>query len=116
MGAVDTTVADNPGQSRFEIRVGGEVAGFTAYRPLDRELDREYAFTHTEIDPSYEGKGLGSVLVRGALDETKARGLGVLPYCPFVLRYVQRHPEYLELVPAWARERFGLPAADRAAG
>jgi uncharacterized protein len=107
VGGVDTTVVDNPGESRFELRVGGAVAGFAAYRAEHEE----HVFTHTEIDPAYEGKGLGSVLVRGALDEMRARGRNVLPVCPFVRRFVGRHPDYLELVPAGQRHRFGLPAA-----
>jgi uncharacterized protein len=112
VASVDTKVVDNPERHRFEIYADGELAGFTAYRPQERE----YAFTHTEIDPSYEGKGLGSVLARGALDEMRARGLGVLPYCPFVRRFVQRHPAYLDLVPPAMRGRFGLPPAQQRVG
>jgi uncharacterized protein len=104
-GAV--TVRDNPAETRFEVHVGDALAGFSTYRPQPAA----FAFLHTEIDPAFEGRGLGSVLVRGALDEMARRGLGVLPYCPFVLRYLQRHPDYLRLVPAADRERFGLPAA-----
>jgi uncharacterized protein len=102
---VDTDVADNPPLHRFEIRADGEPAGFTAYPPLEHVYD----FTHTEIDPAYEGKGIGSTLIRGTLDEMRARGLGVLPTCPFVRSFVERHPDYLDLVPADARARFGLP-------
>lgn len=102
-----TDVVDNPAEHRFEVRADGALAGVAAYRPGQRE----YVFTHTEIDPAYEGNGLGSVLVRGALDEMRSRGLGAVPVCPFVLRFVQRHDDYLDLVPADARERFGLPAA-----
>ena len=69
------------------------------------------AFVHTEIDSAYEGKGLGKVLVREALDATRDVKLGVLPFCPFVHRYVDKNPEYLALVPDWARERLGLPTA-----
>lgn len=107
MGGVHTTVVDNPQRQRFEILADDEVAGHAAYRPGEQA----YTFTHTEIEPAYEGKGLGSVLVRGALEEMRTRGLGVLPSCPFVLRYVERHPDYLPLVPAGARARYGLPAA-----
>ena len=100
-------MVDNPGEHRFEVRVDGAVAGFAAYRADDRA----HVFTHTEIDPAYEGKGLGSVLVRGALDEMRRRGRDVLPACPFVRRWVERHPDYLALVPAADRDRYGLPAA-----
>jgi len=105
-GGVDTTVVDDPQQRRFQVLVDGEVAGYAAYRPGEQA----YTFTHTEIVPAYEGKGLGSVLVRGALDEMRARGLGALPSCRFVQRFVERHPDYLELVPTGERDRFGLPA------
>ena len=105
-------MVDNPAENRFEVRVDGKLAGATVYRPLEHE----YAFMHTEIDPSYEGMGLGSVLVRAALDEMRGRGLGVLPYCPFVLRFVQRHPDHLDLVPPGVRDRFGLPPAEERVG
>jgi uncharacterized protein len=104
---VDTTVVDNPAEHRFEIRADGALAGFAAYRADERE----HVFTHTEIDPAYEGKGLGSVLIRGALDDVRSRGRAVLPVCPFVRSFVERHPDYLALVPAAERDRFGLPAA-----
>lgn len=104
---MDTTVVENPQRRRFEVLVDGQVAGFAAYRPGERE----WTFTHTEVDPAYEGRGLGSVLVGGALAQLRARGLEMRPECPFVLRYVQRHPEELDLVPAGARERYGLPPA-----
>ncbi len=98
-------VTDAPERHRFEIHVGGELAGFTVYR-LQRD---RFAFTHTEIDPRFSGGGLASILVRGALDEMRRREIAVLPYCPFVRRYISRHLEYLDLVPADAREEFDLP-------
>jgi predicted GNAT family acetyltransferase len=100
------TVRDNPSEHRFEVLVGGARAGFVTYRP-----GSEFSFLHTEIDPAFEGRGLASLLIRGALDEMSDRGLGVLPYCPFVLEFLRRHPDYLPLVPASHRERFDLPAA-----
>ncbi len=100
-------MVDNPDERRFELRVGDAVAGFAEYRAGDSA----HTFTHTEIDPAYEGKGLGSVLVRGALDQVRARGRGVRPACPFVRSFVERHPDYLDLVPAADRGRYGLPAA-----
>jgi predicted GNAT family acetyltransferase len=103
---VDTTVVDSPAEHRFELRANGKLAGFAAYRAGERA----HVFTHTEIDPAYEGKGLGSVLIRGALDEVRARGRAVVPVCPFVRSFVERHPDYLALVPAAERDRLGLPA------
>ena len=51
-------------------------------------------FTHTEIDAACEGRGFGTRLVRGALENARREGLHVLPLCPFVAAIVRRHPEY----------------------
>jgi predicted GNAT family acetyltransferase len=104
MMAGEPQVVDVPERDRFEILVDDELAGFAEYRRRPGLL----AFTHTEIDPAFEGKGLGSRLVRGALDAVRAEGLEVLPFCPFVNEYLVRHPELADLVPAEHRERFGL--------
>src|SRR5689334_10718461 len=87
-------VADNLDEGRYEIRVDGEPAGVSEYRRRPAGL----AFVHTEIDDRFEGQGLGSRLVSYALDDARARGLAVLPFCPFVRSYIERHPEYLDLV------------------
>jgi uncharacterized protein len=89
-----TDVADRPDQRRYEITADGEVAGYAEYI-LTGEL---VTFTHTEIDPAFEGRGLGGALVRGALDDVRSRGLAVLPLCPFVKGWIQRHREYADLV------------------
>jgi uncharacterized protein len=88
------TVVDVPEASRFEIRFDDEVAGFAAYRAEPGLV----VFTHTEIGDAYGGQGLGSVLVRAALDEVRERGLRVRPDCPFVRAYIERHEEYRDLV------------------
>ena len=98
------TVRDDQKQHRFEVRVDGEFAGFSAYR---RE-GGAFAFTHTEVDDVHEGEGLGSELVRRALEEVREQGASVLPYCPFVASYLKKHPELQDLVPEHERERFGL--------
>ncbi|CAA9472959.1 MAG: hypothetical protein AVDCRST_MAG69-225, partial [uncultured Solirubrobacteraceae bacterium] len=69
---------------------------------------REISMTHTEIDSRFEGKGIGSGLARGALDDVRSRELSVLPHCSFISGYIQRHDEYLELVPTDRRAEFGL--------
>ena len=55
-------------------------------------------FTHTEVDPSFEGQGVGSALARGALDDVRSRGLHIIAMCPFISAYVRRHPEYADLI------------------
>jgi len=95
-----------PDRSRFEIQVGGEVAGFSEYRRRPGLI----AFVHTLTDPRFEGQGVASQLVRTALIEARAEGLSVLPFCPFVRGYIERHTEYLGLVPEDVRATFGLPA------
>ncbi|MFC4534314.1 GNAT family N-acetyltransferase [Sphaerisporangium dianthi] len=87
-------VTDNPAAGRYEITVGGRLAGFAEYH---HRADR-LVFTHTEIGGEFEGQGLGSRLIRGALDGARAAGASVVPICPFVARYIEHHPEYGDLV------------------
>jgi len=102
----DIPVVDVPDRSRFEIQVGGEVAGFTEYRRRPGLI----AFIHTLIDPRFEGQGLAAQLVRTALTDAHGERLSVLPFCPFVRSYIARHTEYLDLVPEDMRATFDLPA------
>ena len=87
-------VTDVPDERRYEVRSDGEVAGYAEYILTEGLI----TFTHTEIDPAFEGKGLGSVLVREALDDVRTRKLAVLPLCPFVKGWIQRHRDYADLV------------------
>jgi predicted GNAT family acetyltransferase len=87
-------VADNPDEGRYEVLVDGALGGFAAYRLAPGRI----VFTHTEVDDAYEGHGVGSTLVRGALDDARARKLLVTPICPFVRAYIERHTEYQDLV------------------
>ncbi len=108
---MQTEVVDVAQAGRFEIHVDGRRAGLATYRRSGAEL----SILHTEIDPDYEGRGLGSTLARQALDMVRAAGGSVLPYCPFFRAYLRRHPEYADLVPAGQRARFGLDAGDEPA-
>jgi uncharacterized protein len=103
---VDTAVAvsENPAQERYEVTTGGELAGFTQYRRRPGLI----AFVHTEIDPRFEGQGLASRLIAFALDDARDHDLAVLPFCPFVNGYIERHPEYAALVPEAFRAKFGV--------
>ncbi len=87
-------VSNNAELKRYEVKVGDDLAGFAEYM-LSNGL---ITFTHTEIDPAFEGKGLGSQLVRFALDDVRATGeRKVLPLCPFVKGWMAKHPEYQDL-------------------
>ncbi|HYN93008.1 MAG TPA: GNAT family N-acetyltransferase [Pilimelia sp.] len=101
-----TEVLDVPAYDRYELRVGGDLAGYALYQRTDGVV----SVLHTEVEPEYEGRGLGSVLARGVLDGIRAAGESVLPRCPFLRRYLQRHDGYADLVPAADRARFGLAA------
>jgi uncharacterized protein len=95
-GSSEVVVADAPEASRYEARVGSGLAGFSAYRLSPGRI----TFTHTEVDPAFAGGGVGSRLARSALADARARGLAVRPLCPFIAGYIQRHPEYADLVVA----------------
>jgi predicted GNAT family acetyltransferase len=86
-------VTDNTARSRYELEVDGEVAFIDHVGEGDA-----VAFLHTEVPKSMEGKGIGSKLVRGALDDARRRGFKVVPRCPFVQEYATRHPEYQDVV------------------
>jgi hypothetical protein len=92
----DLTVRDNAAELRYEVLGEGRVVGEILYRKRGDRM----VLLHTEVLPSAEGSGLGSRLVGGALDDIRARGLSVVPLCPFVAAYIQRHPEYGDLVAA----------------
>ena len=79
---------------RFEAHIGDERAGLITYRIQGGRM----VLPHTEVDPRFEGRGVGSRLAVAALDAARARGLSVLPACPFVRAYIDRHPEYEDLV------------------
>jgi predicted GNAT family acetyltransferase len=87
-------VTDVPDQHRYEVRLDGELAGFAVYH---RRGGRIY-LVHTEVDPAFEGKGIGSALARGVLDAERAKGEPVVPLCPFMRGYIDRHPDDADLV------------------
>lgn len=87
-------VTDAPEAKRFEARIDGKLAGFIQYemRPDAVEL------VHTQVLDEFEGKGVGSVLVRRVLDDIRSRDGKIIPTCPFVAEYIRRHPDYLNVV------------------
>lgn len=86
-------VVNNPEEYRFEI-TSGALTSELQYR-LGRDT---MALVHTEVPEELQGQGLGSALIRSALEHARANGLTVLTYCPFAAAYVERHPEYQDLL------------------
>ena len=87
-------VVDAPERSRYLALVDGQEAGFAAYRLRGERV----VFTHTEVDPAYEGRGVATALAKAALDDVRRRGRRMVLVCPFMTAYVQRHPEYADLI------------------
>jgi predicted GNAT family acetyltransferase len=90
----DIEVRDNSVELRYEALAGGRLVGEIRYRREPGAI----VLVHTDVEPSAAGQGVGSRLARGALDDIRARGLRVVPLCPFVAAYIRRHPEYADLV------------------
>ncbi len=86
------TVKDNPARSRYEVFVDGQLAGFTEYVPSGEVV----IMPHTEIHRQFTGQGVGSALVRGALEDLKAKGQRVYPLCSFVVGWLRKHPEHAD--------------------
>ncbi len=97
-------VRDNPGEHQFEIDLGDGSFAIAQYTLPEGKI----MFTHTEVPVNREGKGLGTMLIRFALQAARERGLKVNPICPFFAAYIREHEEEQDLLdPAW-RIRFGL--------
>jgi len=91
----DAVVVDVPEASRYELRLGDRVVGFAEYR---MRPGGRLVLAHTEIDEECEGRGFGSRLAAGVLEDVRRKGLDVTPLCPFMARYIERHPEHHDLV------------------
>jgi uncharacterized protein len=88
-------ISNNTDKERYEARIGGELAGAAEYQLTNQLI----VFTHTEVNPRFEGRGIGGSLARHALDELAADGTRkVLPICPFIKAWIGKHPDYLHLV------------------
>lgn len=91
----EVEVSNNTELSRYEGRVDGELAGFAEYHLRSSSI----VFTHTEVDPAFEGKGVAGSIVRQSLDQIRAAGVyDVIPQCPYYRRWIEKHPEYADLV------------------
>jgi predicted GNAT family acetyltransferase len=100
------TISHDEAANRYVAWADDVPAGLIEYHQRDENL----ALLHTIVEEAFEGQGVGGALVKTALEAAREHGWGVLPYCPFVLAYLLKHPDYLDLVPAGRRVQFGLPA------
>ena len=82
--------SDNADARRWEVRDGDQLIAFAEYRLSPGRI----VFTHTVVEPEFEGRGIGSRLARTVLDDAVARGLRITPRCPFIRAYVERHDRY----------------------
>jgi len=81
-------------QQRYLLDIDGKTLGVAAYREDGDRL----VFSHTEVDPSLEGQGMGSVLIRQSLDDARRRGKRIVPVCGFFAAYVKKHPDWNDIV------------------
>ena len=99
-------IHDNPDRHRFEADLGDGSFAIAEYKLAPGKI----TFTHTEVPPEHEGKGIGSALIRFSLQSARERKLHVVPICPFFAAYIRKHEEVQDLLdPAW-REKLGLGA------
>lgn len=94
---MDLTINDNPGRNRYEAVVvddGDTVVGFADYSVQGRLV----VLSHTEVDPAFEGHGIGSALAKAALDDVRRKGLRAVPSCPFIRSWIDRHPDYADTI------------------
>jgi predicted GNAT family acetyltransferase len=90
----EAEVVNVPEDSRYELRLDGRLIGLAAYHRRNGRI----AFTHTEVDEACEGRGFGSRLAEVALADAATKKLEVVPLCPFIAHYIEKHPEYQPLV------------------
>jgi hypothetical protein len=101
----DARVVHDPDERLFQlVTAEDEVAGYAEYVPTEGAL----AVMHVVVRPEFGGRGYGTRLAEAAVDEAREQGLGLLPYCSFLLDHVRRRPDAIALVPEQARRRFGL--------
>ena len=91
MVRMEITIGDAVERERFEARDDtGELAGWVTYQVTGNIV----VYTHTEVKPVFEGQGVGSRLVRHVMDDARARGRTVVPICPYLMKWLEKHPEY----------------------
>ncbi|MDB5640650.1 MAG: acetyltransferase [Bradyrhizobium sp.] len=86
-------IVNNPAHHRYELAVDDHLAA--TYYKID---DGIITFIHTEVPPELGGRGIASKLIQGALDQVRADGLKVIAQCPFVKAFIEKHPDYADLM------------------
>jgi len=100
----DIQITNNAEKHRYEAFIGTELAGYCEYNLLTDAI----MFTHTEVLPEHEGKGVGSAIARHVLDEARAKAWHVIPVCQFIAGYIRKHREYADLVRADIQRAFNI--------
>jgi predicted GNAT family acetyltransferase len=105
---MDVTIADEPGSERFVIRADGADVGEITYT----ERHGRRILVHTGVDEAFEGQGIAGRAAAALLDEMRARGELIVPLCPYLHRYIERHPEYDDLVDHELLRAYERPAEE----
>lgn len=90
----NATVRHDENAHRYVLEIGGQALGFAGYQ----DDGQRQVFTHTEVDQSLSGQGMGSKLVRESLDDARQRGKRVVPVCGFVADYVKKHHDWDDII------------------
>jgi predicted GNAT family acetyltransferase len=98
------TITNHPEKHRYEAAIDGQLAGYCEYNLLTNAV----MFTHTEVLPAFEGKGVGSAIARHVLDGARAQGTPVIPACQFIAGYIRKHREYVDLVRPETQRAFNI--------
>jgi len=104
-----TEIRNDTENDKYVIEIDGTEAGFAAYHIRSGPL---YFFYHTVVHDEFGGKGTGSQLARGALDDVRANGGSIVPLCPFIAAWLKRHPEYDDMVDHEIWERVSKKSDD----
>jgi predicted GNAT family acetyltransferase len=98
---MEITVTDVPDRERFEARTSdGDLAGFVTYQLTGKII----VYTHTEVPPEFEGKGIASTLAKAVMDDARTRERTVVPMCPYIASWLEKHPGYEDIVARTTRK------------
>lgn len=96
MAEPNLTIVDRPDAARYEAFLGEQAVGFVEYRLAGSRR----VLLHTEVDPAFEGRGIAGAMARHILEEARAASSRVTAKCPFIRSWLERHPEYDDMVTA----------------